>query len=201
MLSGEHFVDRAWPNIGPRPLPAMLLAGACLAAWPQITGAIVSTLQATVLRRSIVPGSTLLSSARSGALLWLGGAVGAALVIYAMEMSHDPTGTTFRTTLELISAGLVLGLVVGVGQYLAFGAAISRMRIWPIAVLVGYSAGSLLGGTVADIASRQVPIAAWEDQALAGSSVAGFVGGLVSGAISGIALAWIASERRPAESL
>jgi hypothetical protein len=193
VVGGAQVAEALWPNTGPRPLPAMIMMLAVFACWPLSAGVGVAAAEWIVLRVVIVDVS-FRAWVRNVALLWLGGATAAVLAIYAIEMLPRASRPGDGSLVEPIVGGLLLGVIVGAGQFAMLGHTSSRAWIWPIATPVSYALGAWLGAEAANLIPSSLRSYDWTEYLVAGPAIAGLVGGAVSGTVTGAALAWMVIE-------
>jgi hypothetical protein len=195
--AGAATIDTISPNTGPRPLPIMLAAMALFVAWPLVIGASVGAGQWLALRWSVPTVLSVLrfwAWVRNQALLWLGGALAAGLALYAIEMMPGRRGADVMATIDALALGLLLGIVVGIGQLFMFGRLSQRAWIWPIAVPIAFVIGALVGAEAPNRVPDSLRTNDWLQYFVLMPAIAGLVGGTVSGALSGPALAWMLAD-------
>ena len=194
---GSGAIDAVSPNTGPRPLPVMLVALALFCTWPLVIGASVAVAQWLALRWSVPPVLAVIKFwgwLRLGALLWLGGAIAAGLALYAIEMMPNAPRSDLTSTLDAGVLGLLLGLVVGIGQLFTLGTVSQRAWIWPIAIPLAYAIGAIVGAEAPNRVPLDLRTNDWRQYFVLMPAMAGLVGGAVSGALSGPVLAWMLSD-------
>jgi hypothetical protein len=185
-----------WPTDSPRPTVAVVLGFASLALWPLLTGAGIGAAQWIVLRSIVGPaggGGWI----RKNGLLWLGAVVVAGVGVFVYEMAPHTRPRADDSQAIVLLVGLLLGLVVGIGQYFTLIVVSERAWAWLIAVPLGYMAGASLALAVVEQLPREPSSAVWFLYLLAASAVGGLVGGCVSGALTGAVLVWLHREPPP----
>ncbi len=182
-----------WPQDAPRPAIAVVLGLAWLALWPLLTGAVIGAAQWIVLR-SIVGPAGLWGWIRKNGLLWLGAVLVAAAGVFVYEMAPRTRPRDDASQAVVLVIGLLLGVVVGIGQWRTLNTVSERAWAWLVAVPIGYMAGASLGLAVVEQLPREPSSDVWFLYLLAHSAVGGLVGGCVSGALTGAALVWLLHE-------
>jgi hypothetical protein len=185
-----------WPTDSPRPAVAVVLGLATLALWPLLTGAGIGAAQWIVLRSIVGPAGGR-GWIRKNGLLWLGAVLVAAVGAFVYEMSRYTRPRDDSSQAIVLFAGLLLGLVVGIGQVSTLNAVSERAWAWLVAVPLGYMAGASLSLAVVEQLPREPSSAVWFLYLLAASAVGGLVGNCVSSALTGAALVWLLREPPP----
>jgi hypothetical protein len=179
-----------WPQDAPRPAIAIVLGFATFALWPLLTGAVIGAAQWIVLR-SIVGPAGRWGWIRKNGLLWLGAVLVAGVGVFVYEMAPHTRPRADDSQAIVLLVGLLLGLVVGVGQWFTLNAVSGRAWAWLLAVSIGYMVGASLALAVVEQLPREPSSGVWFLYLLAASAVGGLVGGCVSAALSGAALVWL----------
>ena len=182
-----------WPQDTPRPAIAVVLGLAWLALWPLLTGAVIGAAQWIVLGPIIGRAGRWSWISKNG-LLWLGAVLVGAAGLFVYEMSPRPRPHDDPAQAMVLVVGLLLGLVVGIGQWFTLNRVSERAWTWLVAVPIGYMAGASLGLAAVEQLPREPSSGAWFVYLLAHTAIGGLVGGCVSGALSGVALVWLLHE-------
>lgn len=169
---------------GSRRWSEVILVVVCASAWPAIVGGIVALAQWLVLRASL-GGLDMTGWLRTNVILWLAGTVAAIIFGALVELI---VGNRFGGVPSLLVSGLVLAVPIAIGQWGALNTCSANAAAWVPAVVVGYTAGALLGASAAGAMLSGVVGNDWVATLVVAPSVAGAVGGCVSGLVTGLAL-------------
>jgi hypothetical protein len=177
------------PFLSDAPRPPIVIFGLIvwLAVWPAITGAGVAAAQWVVLRHYL-EGADTRGWIRMNAILWLVGTLVAGIGAFLGFVAFERLGPDGSSLAIAMFSGLMIGVVVGIGQWSTLEDHSPEAWIWLPATPLGYVAGAGLASIVLDAALRGPSAREWVMILITAPALGGAVGGCVSGAITGLAL-------------